>query len=259
MTKKPQGFDRTGLVHYEGVKNENVTKDLFITFDLASVSTVLMGGTKNKADAFDPERNIKWTIKRKKGISNGSFDWINTSKISDVVGDTFVSFLEQIKDYRQLPKSQRSAVSFVKQVRKDFNNICSGVLDSFTSEHLVSFIQREMINANREMKVAVNDTEAKILYTYDANNHPAVRYIQEGYTPFLKGRAKGSRRLLFTDDVKEYDCGLRIRVTSNNGINAFLGLSEANNSSSVVFKLQQDKIKQLLTSTNANIYQYKHL
>jgi hypothetical protein len=256
MTKKPQGFDRTGLVHHEGVKNEGVTKDLLITFGLASPFTVLMGGTKNKADAFDPERNIKWTIKRKKGISNGSFDWINTTNIYDVVGDTFVSFLEHVKDYRKLPRSQRSATSFVKQVRKDFNNICSGVLDSFTTEQLVSFIQNEMIDANSEMKVAVNDTVAKILYTYDANNHLAVSYIQQGYTPFLKGCAKGSRRLLFTDGVKEYDCGLRIRVTSNNGISAFLGLSESNKNSYVVFKLQQDKIKQLLTSTNANTYDY---
>lgn len=251
MTKGTFGFDTTGRVHYEGVKNEEDTKNLLIFFNLASASTYLKGGTKNKADAFDPERNIKWTIKHKKGVKNGSFDWINTTKISDVVGDTFTPFHEQIKEYRQMPKSQRSAVSFVKQVRKDFNNLCSGVLDSFTTEQLVSFIQTQMINANSEMMVAVTDTVAKNLYTYKADQHPAVRYVQQGYTPFLKGRAKGSRRLLFTDGVKEYDCGLRIRVTSNNGIKAFLGLSEANKNSSVVFKLQQDKVAKLLGEVNA--------
>jgi hypothetical protein len=244
-------FDNTGRVHYEGVMNEGDTTELLIHFDLASFSTVLLGGTKNKADAFDPDRKKKWSIKRKKGVKNGSFDWINTTKVYEVVGDTFDSFLEQVKEYRQLPISQRSAVSFVKQVRKDFANICSGVLDSFTAEQLIKFIQTQMIDANQEMGVAVNDTEAKILYTYDADKHPAVRYIQQGYTPFLKGRAKGSRRLLFTDGVSEYDCGLRIRVTSNNGIKAFLGLSEANNNSSVVFKLQQDKVAKLLESVNA--------
>lgn len=243
-------FDNTGRVHYEGVKNEADTAELLKLLDLASSSIVLMGGTKNKADAFDPERNIKWTIKHKKGVKNGSFDWINTTKIYDVVGDTFVSFLEQIKEYRQLPKSQRAAISFVKQVRKDFNDLCSSVLDSFTTEQLASFIQTQMIDVNSEMMVAVNDTVANNLYTYKADQHPAVRYIQLGYTPFLKGRAKGSRRLLFTDGVKEYDCGLRIRVTSNNGIKAFLGLSEANNNSSVVFKLQQDKVAKLLEAVN---------
>lgn len=243
-------FDNTGRVHYEGVKNEADTAELLKLLDLASSSIVLMGGTKNKADAFDPERNIKWTIKHKKGVKNGSFDWINTTKIYDVVGDTFVSFLEQIKEYRQLPKSQRAAISFVKQVRKDFNDLCSSVLDSFTTEQLASFIQTQMIDANSEMMVAVNDTVANNLYTYKADRHPAVHYIQQGYTPFLKGCAKSSRRLLFTDGVKEYDCGLRIRVTSNNGITAFLGLSNSNNNSYVVFKLQQDKVAKLLGAVN---------
>jgi hypothetical protein len=251
-----QGFDTTGRVHYEGVKNEEDTSKLLMHFDLASLSIVLLGGTKNKADAFDPERNIKWTIKHKKGVKNGSFDWINTTKISDVVGDVFDAFLAEVKEHRQLPKSQRSAISFVKQVRKDFNNICSSVLDSFTADQLVAFIQTQMIDANQKMKVAVNDTVANILYTYDADNHPAVRYIQLGYTPFLKGKAKGSRRLLFTDGVKEYDCGLRIRVTSNNGIKAFLGLSTANKNSSVVFKLQQDKVGKLLQEVNARCDAY---
>jgi len=200
--------------------------------------------------------NIKWTIKHKKGVKNGSFDWINTSKVSDVVGDTFAPFLDQIKEYRKLPQSQRSAVSFVKQVRQDFNNVCSGVLDSFTAEQLVSFIQTQMIDANSQMMLALNDTVNRNLYVYQADNHPAVRYIQLGYTPFLKGKAKGSRRLLFTDGVKEYDCGLRIRVTSNNGVKAFLGLSKANRNSQVVFKLQQDKVAKLLQEVKAEVYTY---
>lgn len=249
-------FDNTGRVHYEGVKNEELSKELKKGFGLASDKIYLLGGTKNKADAYDPELDIKWTDKHKKGVKNGSFDWINTSKVSEVVGDTFVPFLEQIKEYRQLPQSQRASVSFIKQVRKDFNNICGGVLDSFTAEQLVSFIQTQMIDANSKMMVSVNDTEAKNFYVYSADNHPAVCYIQLGYTPFLKGKAKGSRRLLFTDGEKEYDCGLRIRVTSNNGIKAFLGLSTANKNSQVVFKLQQDKVKKLLESVNADCYSY---
>lgn len=243
-------------VHYEGIKNEELSKQLKQNFRLASDKIYLLGGTKNKADAYDPLLNILWTDKHKKGIKNGSFDWINTSKVSDVAGDTFVPFLEQIKEYRKLPVSQRSAISFVKQVRQEFSNLCSSVLDSFTVDHLVSFIQTQMIDANSKMMVSVNDSVSRNFYTYKADDHPAVRYIQEGYTPFLKGRAKGSRRLLFTDNLKEYDCGLRIRVTSNNGIKAFLGLSEANNNSQIVFKLQQDKVAKLLEEVNARCDSY---
>ena len=121
---------------------------------------------------------------------------------------------------------------------------------------MASFIQTYLIDANKQLKVAVTDTLAKNLYVYSANQHPAVRYIQEGYTPFLKGCAKSSRRLLFTDGVKEYDCGLRIRVTNNNGIGAFLGNSKANKNSQVVFKLQQDKVAQLLSAVNAEVVSY---
>jgi hypothetical protein len=53
-----------------------------------------------------------------------------------------------------------------------------------------------------------------------------------------------------------YDCGLRLRVTSNNGINAFLGTSKANSNSQVVIKLQQDKVKQLLQQVEAERVQY---
>jgi hypothetical protein len=53
-----------------------------------------------------------------------------------------------------------------------------------------------------------------------------------------------------------YDCGLRLRVTSNNGINAFLGASKANRNSQVVIKLQQDKVGKLLQEVNARCDAY---
>ena len=53
------------------------------------------------------------------------------------------------------------------------------------------------------------------------------------------------------------DTGLRLRLTSNNGIKAFLGLSKANKSSQVVLKLQQDGISNLLeTATEVTDYSY---
>jgi hypothetical protein len=51
-------------------------------------------------------------------------------------------------------------------------------------------------------------------------------------------------------DGDTVDCGLRIRVTSNNGIKAFLGLSKANKNSSIVLKLQQDRVDQLVANAD---------
>jgi hypothetical protein len=57
-------------------------------------------------------------------------------------------------------------------------------------------------------------------------------------------------------DGNVYDCGLRLRVTSNNGINAFLGTSKANRNSQVVMKLQQDKVANLLQQVGADVTVY---
>lgn len=255
MSKGKQGFDTTGKSHKEGISNEKKVIKLLKELGLASDQITHKGGTKNKADAVDshPDYNIDWTIKRKQNIKQGSFDWINTSKVDHVVGDTFIDFLSEVKDYRNLSKSHRGSISFVKGVRKKFNNLTSSVLDSFTPENLISFIQNRLIDENKGLKSVVTDVATQSYYIWDVDNHPSIEYIRLGYTPFLKGRAKGSRRLLFTDGVKNYDCGLRIRVTSNNGIRAFLGLSEANRNSQVVFKLQQDKVSKLLTEVNAKV------
>jgi hypothetical protein len=113
-----------------------------------------------------------------------------------------------------------------------------------------------LIDTNAGFDVVVNDTKTDKLYVFGAEQHPAVEYINQGFSAILKGKGKSSRKVLFSDGINVYDCGLRIRVTNNNGINAFLGLSKANRNSQVVIKLQQDKVKQLLTSTNARQYDY---
>lgn len=248
-----KGFDRTGKSHKQGIANEKIVIKLLQKLGLASDQITHKGGTKNKADATDSVLNIDWTIKLKQDTKKGSFDWINTSQVGHVVGDTFVDFLSQVKEYRNLPESHRGSISFVKGVRKEFNNLTSSVLDDFTSEELSSFIQDRLIDENKGLKSVVTDVATNSYYIWDVDNHPAVKYIRLGYTPFLKGRAKGSRRLFFTDGVKEYNCGLRIRVTSNNGITAFLGLSKANRNSQVVFKLQQDNVSKLLSAVNAEV------
>ena len=69
-------------------------------------------------------------------------------------------------------------------------------------------------------------------------------------------RAKSSRKIVFKNGNHVINTGLRLRVTSNNGINAFLGLSKANKNSQVVVKLQQDAVGQLVKDANADVYNY---
>lgn len=247
-------FKTDGSVHHGGVKNEDQTIQILNELKVYDDLVEKRGGTKQKADAVAGDKPI--SIKRKKGITNGSFDWFNTSKYNDVLGDTFDAFLSSMKEFRSFPKSVTQDDDFILKVRDNFNQLCETCLDSLDSEQVIEILQRGLCDANAGFDVAINDVEVDSLFIFPFENHPAVDYIKRGYTVSLQGKGKSSRKVLFSDGINVYDCGLRLRVTSNNGINAFLGLSKANSNSQVVIKLQQDKVKQLLSSTQSTKYDY---
>ena len=249
-------FKTDGSVHHGGIKNEDQTITILNELKIYSFTVEKRGGTTQKADAIAGDKKI--SIKRKEGITNGSFDWFNTSKYNDVLVDTFQSFLSNVKELRSMPKDIIGDDEFVIKVRDNFNSLCELSLDTLSSEQIINILQRGLIDANTGFDVVITDTKTDTLYIFDAKQHPAVEYINQGFSAILKGKGKSSRKVLFSDGINVYDCGLRIRVTSNNGINAFLGLSKANKNSQVVIKLQQDSIKQLLTSTNSKKYDYSN-
>ena len=156
-----------------------------------------------------------------------------------------------------MPESLRSDEEFVLKIRDSFNALCELALDTLSKDQIINILQIGLIDNNSGFDVVINDTKSQEIYVFSANNHPAVSYIERGFTPVLKGNGKSSRMIYFVDsEGNVYDCGLRIRVTSNNGINAFLGNSKANKNSQVVIKLQQDKVAQLLQQTAATVTVY---
>lgn len=247
-------FKTDGSVHHGGVKNEDQTIQILNELKIYSSTVEKRGGTTQKADAVAGDQKI--SIKRKEGIANGSFDWFNTSKYNDVLNDTFNDFLSSVKEFRTLPKDLIKDDEFILKVRDNFNQLCELSLDTLSSDQVIEILRRGLIDANADFDVVITDTKTDTLYVFGAEQHPAVEYINRGFTAVLQGKGKSSRKVLFSDGINLYDCGLRIRVTSNNGINAFLGLSKANSNSQVVIKLQQDNVKQLLTDTKAKKYDY---
>lgn len=248
-------YKTDGSVHHGGVKNEDQTVRILNEKKIYSETVKKRGGTKVKEDAVAGDQKI--SIKRKEGITNGSFDWFNTSAYNDVLGDTFTHFLSNMKELRNLPESLRSDEEFVLKIRDNFNQLCELSLDSLTSAQVIEILQRGLIDANSDLDVVINDTKTCELYKFSASQHPAFEYVNRGFSAVLKGNGKSSRMIYFVDtDGNVYDCGLRIRVTSNNGINAFLGTSKANRNSQVVIKLQQDKVGALLQSVNPTVVTY---
>lgn len=248
-------YKTDGSVHHGGVKNEDQTVRILNELKIYSSAVEKRGGTKVKEDAVAGDQLI--SIKRKEGITNGSFDWFNTSAYNDALGDTFTHFISNMRELRQMPESLRSDEQFVLKIRDSFNNLCELALDTLTSAQVTDILRRGLIDANSGFDVVINDTKTSELYKFSASQHPAVDYIAKGYSIVLKGNGKSSRMVYFVDaDGNVYDCGLRLRVTSNNGINAFLGTSKANRNSQVVIKLQQDKVANLLQQVGADVTVY---
>ena len=95
-------FKTDGSVHHGGVKNEDQTIQILNELKIYSSTVEKRGGTTQKADAVAGDKKI--SIKRKEGIANGSFDWFNTSKYNDALGNTFDAFLSTMKEMRSMPK-----------------------------------------------------------------------------------------------------------------------------------------------------------
>ena len=100
--------------------------------------------------------------------------------------------------------------------------------------------------------MAVTDTNARRCYVCDHDALQVARLLNDGYAAQMVAGRRGmtSRKVVLVKGDSTVDCGLRIRVTSNNGIKAFLGLSKANKNSSIVLKLQQDRVDNLVATAD---------
>ena len=106
-------FKTDGSTHTHGVKNEHETIAILNERGIFNEQVTHLGGTKNKADALAGSKKI--SIKHKKGIKNGSFDWVNTSKVEALTDRVrFQDFLLLVDLYRFTDE----AVSQVEPMRK---------------------------------------------------------------------------------------------------------------------------------------------
>jgi len=241
-------FQTNGSTHHNGVSNEHATIDLLNEHQVYPATVTHLGGTKHKADAMAGDKGI--SIKHKAGLKNGSFDWVNTSDIFGVIDRTiFADFFAFVSEARSWSVEKREAI--VEETRDLFNECCEKALDSIHPHDLLNFLKSNITEKQHGMGIVINDTAHETLHIMEADRLIMTRCINSNYSPeLIKGRGKSSRRLVFSSCAvpHAFDCGIRVRVTSNNGIRAFLGLSKANKSSQVVIKVQQDNVREFVTS-----------
>ena len=242
-------FKTDGSVHHGGIANELQTIDTLNRLGIYSETVEHRGGTQQKADAVAGDRGI--SIKRKMGAKVGSFDWVNTTKVPGYISSKFDCFRAVVSELKTLTTEQRSAE--VDEVRSLFNATSAAAFDTLQTADLTAFL-RDTFAKQAGYDIVVTDTKAGTLHHFPAEAHPALALLADGFIPTFKAATREgqtSRTIVFGKGTESVDIGLRLRITSNNGISAFLGLSKANKSSSLSLKLQQDNVAGLLESVSA--------
>ena len=90
-------FKTNGSTHYEGIANEHAVIELLNNRNYFDCPVTHLGGTKNKADAM--AGNVPISIKRKKGLANGSFDYLNTSNTNGIIDRTVFTEFRKFVTY----------------------------------------------------------------------------------------------------------------------------------------------------------------
>lgn len=245
-------FKTDGSVHHGGIANELQTIDTLNRLGIYSETVEHRGGTQQKADAVAGDRGI--SIKRKQGIATGSFDWCNTTKVPSPISTKFDGFRAIVAELRKLTEAERA--DEVDSLRDTFNRVSANAFDTLETAELVSFL-RDTFAKQAGYDIVITDTKAGNLHHFPAEAHPVLSLLSDGWIPtFAEATKEGqtSRAIIFRKGAEAIQSSLRLRVTSNNGISAFLGLSKANKSSSLVLKLQQDSIPALLEAAKATTY-----
>ena len=243
------GYKTDGSSHANGIKNEKelcvkMRRHKRLAEKIAGQNlpedykVEHRGGTRNKADAVicSKTKELEISYKRKKSIYKGSYDHINSSRAYKCIKQHF-SLLEA--SYNMAKQGQwplSAARQMIKLATED------GWIN-LSSRTISNLLQQYIVDLNKNLRMAITDSTTNDLYIYDFKDTPLFKHVKNNSKITLSGKGKTSRKVLFNGE----DIGLRMRVVTNNGITALLGMSSKNKTSIPVVKFQQDKVSNLLS------------
>tara|TARA_Y100000590_G_C15651460_1_gene988909 strand:- start:359 stop:1147 length:789 start_codon:yes stop_codon:yes gene_type:complete len=252
-------YNTTGASHRDGVSNEQkIVQFLNSTADEKALKLkslfrpnlnlqfVQIGGTKSVSDM--DIRDIT-TGQKVCGVSiknhkQGSYDYVNTSKLGDYLPAAIVSTLKEgVKAIKgkyfgqedKLPEARTEVATLLEQAFTQFNDA------------IIRQVIQEINDRNPRL-VIINDIANKQLKCYLDSSFTelsAEPYKSTNVYTLKTTRAKTSRQIMRNGIVTN----LRLRVSLNNGVKALLGLSKANKYSIPVIKIQQDSVDKVLINT----------
>lgn len=259
-------FPSNGLNHRNAIKNEHSTKEylqeyahlIYSNLEEKKYRVDKAGGTQSKADNIIYGENgnvINISDKqKKKGLSVGSYDYTNTSApITKLLKEgsesvkQIQSVLDSVIEDKKLPIHERKKL--VENYRAIVAKACNSFINSLSSNELTDLISQYLIVSNKKMEMFITDGKLNERYTFPFTKHPIIKLIETGFIPSVVIKAdKMSGKIIFIKNNQKEDIGLRIRVHTNNGVSALLGLSNSNKTSQFVLKFQQDSVDKLINT-----------
>lgn len=248
-------YDTTGKSHKEGVANEHMFVER-VNNPVGIIGRYIRskygervliehkGGTRTVDDAVIMNESVKMagvSIKRHK---SGTFDWLNTSKLSDNN-----ALCENINAFRERNRGITREIWDISEnvLRAECATFFDNYLNSITSDTIVTILNQIYNDYSDEIAIVDIENKRTIVYPKVENFNEMVGYPEWRY--YLKRtRAKNSAVIWREYEGVHVSTYLRIRITLNNGVTALLGLSLANNNSVVCLKVQQDNVRGYINS-----------
>ena len=249
-------FRTDGSSHVDGIKNEKQQIKYLQDGAAHSVVTGLSenfqvvpkGGTQFKEDfqIVDGDTIIKVSAKRKKKMSTGSYDYVNSSSV--------MSEITSLSHVASSVKELKAAGQSKSTTRKKFNELSNRVLRSLSASDISKILIEHVAKKNEGIQMMITDSASNKNYWYDFQESQmykdVIRLLDEDYKykpELVFGRGKTSAKIVFKNaDGDQIDHNLRIRLVLNNGIGALLGLSSSNKTSTATIKIQQDRCDKMM-------------
>lgn len=237
-------FPSNGINHHNAISSEkNISKyitQLEIFYNKKIKDIIQLGGTKNKTDyiiLFEDGTDSNHSLKSKKNIKSGSFDYVNTTL--GPLSEYMVQTLDIYKTYRGSQKS--SKYELLKQ------SISDEIRMNINSDVLTKFFLDNVIKKYKENNLSLTIEDQKT-NTLHINIIPKIfDFVSNGGKLIIRCRGTKKSMSYTVDGIGDNgeiinDFGLRFRIHLNNGSTKWIN----GNNSTIVVKFQQDKVHNLI-------------
>lgn len=232
------GFPTDGSNHYKAIKSEimlyEYNSQIESIFNKRVKNYSHLGGTKNKTDVkiiFEDGTHENITLKTKKDIKSGSFDWVNTTNFcKEMIKKSFDIFTK----YKGSNDSKHKLL---------LENMIKSELEEMESDTLTKIFINQVYESyiKYELKVLIIDEKTKKIYLVKPKIFDLI--TNNFKLKLSSGKGKTSFKIFCEKDgFEKIDLGLRVRIHLNNGWTKW----HKGEGSVLCLKFQQDAVYKML-------------